>query len=102
MAKPYDKPIVIQKIDESEDWHDVFKLHARVNKASSDNEYLGAGAMQSKVNLTFAVRFFKALEAIRYDTQSYRIMYQNNPFDIKDYDDYMEEHKEVKLLAVSY
>ena len=48
----YDKPIIIQKINEdTEDWEDLFDkpLHARVNK-SGGSEYLNAGANQSKSN----------------------------------------------------
>lgn len=103
MSKPYDKPITIQKIDEvSETWSDLFKLHARINKTKTGSEYLNVGAIQSKKPLTFEVRYFKALEAIFCNTQLYRILYNGIPFDIKDYDDFMLEHKTVKLLGVSY
>lgn len=103
MSKVYDRPITIQKIDEiSEDWVDVFNLHAFVNKAKSDNEYLNAGAIQSKASLTFEVRYFSGLKDIFLDTQSYRIMFENVPYNIVDYDDFMLKHKTVKLLGVSY
>ena len=103
MSRPYDKPISIQKINElTEDWEDVFKVHASINKAKSDNEYLNAGAIRGKKNLTFEVRYFSGLEDISLNLQSYRIIYQDVPYDIKDYDDYMLKHKTVKLLGVSY
>ena len=103
MSRIYDRPIVIQKIDEiTETWADVFKVHASINKASGDREYLNGGAVQGKRNLIFEVRYFKDLEDISYDTQSYRIVYQGVPFNITDYDDYKLEHKSVKLLGVSY
>lgn len=103
MAKPFDKPIEIQIVDEStEDYSTLFKLHARVNKGKSDNEYLSAGAIQSKRTLVFEVRYFKALEDIVLNTQSYRVLYNGVPYDIEDYDDYQEEHKTVKLLGVSF
>ena len=71
MSKLFDRPITIQKINElTEDWDDVYKVHASINKAKSNNEYLGAGAIQGKVNLVFEVRFFKDLEAISCDMQS--------------------------------
>ena len=77
MAKPFDRPITIQKINElTEDWEDVFKPHARLNKAKSDNEYLSAGAVQGKKNLTFEVRYFKELEDIDLNKQLYRIVYK--------------------------
>lgn len=103
MANPYDKPIVIQKRDEiTEDWTTVFTPHASINKAKVDGEYLSAGAIRGKRNLTFALRYFKDIEDISFNLQSYRIVYQGVPYDIKDYDDFMLNHKTVKLLGVSY
>lgn len=103
MSRLFDRPIVIQKIDEiTEKWSDVYKLHAHINKASGDNEYLGSGAIQGKRTLTFEVRYFADLEDISFNMQMYRIVYQGVPYDIKDYDDYMLKHKSVKILGVSY
>lgn len=103
MPKVFDRSIIIQKIDEiTEDWEDVFKVHACINKATSDNEYLNAGAIQGKKNLTFEVRYFSGLEDISLNLQRYRILFQNVPYDLKDYDDFMLQHKTVKLLGVSY
>lgn len=103
MGRPYDKPITIQKLDKkAKKWEDVYKLHARVNKARSDNEYLSAGATQSKKSLTFEVRYFKDLEAIDGNTQIYRILYRGVSYDVKDYDDFMLKHENVKILGVSY
>ena len=60
----YDKPITIQILDEdTEKWTDKFKLHARVNK-SGGSEYLNGGAVQSRSNLVFEVRYFPELEDI--------------------------------------
>ena len=103
MSKTYDRPITIQKFNEAtEDWEDVFNVHASINKAKSDDEYLSGGAIQGKRNLTFEVRYFAALEDISFNIQSYRVLFNNVPYDIKDYDDYMLRHKSVRLLAVSY
>lgn len=103
MSRPFNYPITIQKINEkSEDWEDVFKVHASINKTKSDNEYLNAGAVQNKKNLTFEVRYFKALEVIDLNKQLYRVVYNGVPFNIVDYDDFKLQHKTVKLLGVSY
>ena len=103
MAKLFDRPITIQKIDEvPEDWADVFKVHASINKTKSDSEFLNAGAIQGKKSLTFEIRYFGALEDISLNLQSYRILYRDVPYDLKDYDDFMLHHKTVKLLGVSY
>jgi SPP1 family predicted phage head-tail adaptor len=98
----YDKPIIIQKVDEdTEKWTDSYKAHARVNK-SGGSEYLGAGANQSTSTRVFELRYFKDLEAIDADRGSYRIVYRGQWYNITDYDDYLEQHKTVKLLGVSY
>ncbi len=103
MVKVFDRPITIQKINEkTELWEDAYKVHASINKTKTDNEYLSAGAIQAKKNLTFEVRYFKALEDISLNLQSYRIVYQGVPYDINDYDDFMLRHNTVKLLGVSY
>ena len=98
----YDKPIIIQKINEdSEEWEDLFKLHARVNK-SNGSEYLNAGANQSKSTRVFEVRYFKDLEDIDDNRGVYRIVYRGKTYNITDYDDYLEKHETIKLLGVSY
>lgn len=103
MGRLFDRPIVIQKINEiTETWEDAYRLHAHINKASSDNEYLNAGAIQGKKTLTFEIRYFADLEDVSFNLQCYRVLYQGVPFNIKDYDDYKLQHKSVKLLGVSY
>lgn len=103
MAKLFDRPITIQKINElTEEWDDVYKVHAAINKAKANSEYLNAGAIQGKTSLIFEVRFFKNIESISNDMQSYRVIYNGMPYNITDYDDYKLLHKTVKLLGVSY
>lgn len=98
----YDKPITIQKIDENtEKWSDIYSLHAKVNK-SNGSEYLNAGANQSKSNRVFEIRYFKDLEDIDDNRGLYRIIYRGKTYNITDYDDYLEQHKTIKLLGVSY
>lgn len=97
----FDKPITIQAVDEAtEKWIDLFFLHASVNK-SNGSEYLNAGAVQNKANRVFEVRYFKALEQIQFSTGLYRLIYRDHVYNITDYDDYMDEHKTVKLLGVA-
>lgn len=103
MIKTFDRSITIQKINEqTEQWEDVYKVHACINKSKTDNEYLNAGAIQAKRNLIFEIRYFSMLEEISYNLQTFRIMYSDVPFNIEDYDDYMLMHKTVKLLGTSY
>lgn len=103
MPNPFDTPIIIQKINErTEDWDDLYSVHARINKAKANSEYLNAGAVQSKASLTFEIRYFSELKKISLDTQSYRIIYDGVAYNVTDYDDFMMQHKTVKLLGVSY
>lgn len=99
----FDKPIDLQRINEStEEWETVYNLHAKINKASTNNEYLNGGAIQDKRTLTFEVRYFDAIKDVADNTQLYRIVYDDVNYNIKDYDDFMFNHKTVKMLGVSY
>lgn len=102
MAKAYDKPITLQTQDETtEEWVDAMHLHARVNKTGGGTS-LNAGADQYHVSLTFDVRYNARLEELRYSPQPFRIVYRGHTFKVTDYDDYMEEHKEVRLVGELY
>lgn len=98
----YDKAITIQIQDqETEEWADKWKLHARVNKTGG-GQALNAGADQYRATLTFEVRYFKALEELRYNPQPFRVIYRGHSFKLVDYDDYMERHQTVKLVGEAY
>lgn len=98
----YDKPIIIQIQDSNaETWEDRWKLHARVNKTGGGQSQ-SAGADQYKATLTFEVRYFPALEELRFNPQPYRILYRDHTFKLVDYDDYMEQHQTIKLVGEAY
>lgn len=98
----YDKLITIQTQDpETEEWADKWKLHARVNKTRGD-QALSAGADQYHATLNFEVRYFKALEEMRYNPQPFRIIYRGHRFKVTDYDDFMEQHRTVKMVGEAY
>lgn len=100
----YDKPITIQVQDlETEEWTDAFEkpLHAKVNKTGGGTA-LNAGADQYRASLTFELRYVKKLEAINYSPQPYRIIYRGRTFKVKDYDDYMEQHRTIRLVGEFY
>ena len=103
MSKVYDKLIAIQVRDEAtEDWITVYTPHVSVNKARVDAEYLNAGAVQGKRTLTFELRYFVGIAEVLGNIANYQILYRGEPFNIVDYDDYMERHRTVTLLGVSY
>lgn len=98
----YDKPITIQQQDpDTEDWADKWKLHAKVNKTGG-GQALNAGADQYRATLTFEIRYFKALEELRYSPQLFRIVYRGHSFKLADFDDFMEQHRSVKLVGEAY
>lgn len=98
----FDKPITIQRQHPTtETWENVWKLHARVNKTGG-GQALNAGADQYKATLTFLVRYFSALEDLRFNPQPYRILYRDHTFKLADYDDYMEQHQTIKLVGEAY
>lgn len=98
----YDKPITIQvQNPETEEWTDKFLLHASVNKTSGSSKF-NAGIDQNTASLTFKLRYFTSLENLAYNTQLYRIIYRGRAFKVVDYDDYMEQHREIKLVGEYY
>lgn len=100
----YDKPIMIQVQDaETEEWVNAFdkNLHANVNKTGGGTRE-SAGAGTYTASLTFKLRYTKKLENIAYSPQPYRIIYRGRKFKVTDYDDYMEQHREVKLVGEFY
>ena len=98
----YDKPIIIQIQDpETEAWRDEIRLHASVNKTGGGSKF-SAGTDQYNASLTFKVRYVKVLENLAYNIQSDRILYRGRTFKVVDYDDYMEQHREIKLVGEYY
>ncbi len=98
----YDKPIIIQTQDpDTEQWADKLHLHARVNKTGGGTS-VNAGADQYQVKLNFDLRYVAALQEIAYSVQPYRIMYRGHKFKVIDYDDYMEQHRTVRLVGELY
>lgn len=99
----FDKPIELQKRNEiSEEWEHLYDLHAHINKARNDSEYLNGGAIRSKIKRIFTIRYFSELEEIEANTQDYRLIYKNQSYNITAYDDYMMKHQTIKLLGELY
>ncbi len=99
----FDKPVKLQKRNEiSEEWETIFYLHANINKARDDSEYLNGGAIRSKIKRVFTIRYFSGLEEIETNTQDYRLLYKEHSYNITAYDDFMMNHQTVKLLGELY
>ena len=96
-------PLTIQVMDpETEEYTDHLHLHARKVHKAPAGESFSAGAEQYHPRLTFTVPWCKALENVSYNTQLHRIVYRGHTYNIKDYDDYMEQHIEVNLVGEAY
>ena len=88
---------------DTEKWVNAFdkNLHAKVNKTQGGTAS-GAGADQYRARLTFELRYTKALEDINYSPQPYRILYRGHKFKVIDYDDFMEQHRTIRLVGDFY
>lgn len=98
----YDKPITVQVQDpDTEKWTDRLRLHAEVNKTGGGTTF-SAGADQYRSTLTFKVRYTRKLEDIANGPQPFRIVYRGRTYKAVDYDDYMERHREAKVVGELY
>lgn len=96
-------PITIQHQNpDTEEWDDLLRLHAVQVNRSGGGETYNAGAQQYHPRMTFDLRWCKALEAVRWDPASHRIVYCGHSFNITDYDDFMEQHLTVRLTGEAY
>lgn len=98
----YDKPVTLQRqIPDSGLWEDVQHLHCAVNKAVSPQGF-DAEAERLRTRLTFRVRYFAALDAVRTAPQQYRLCYLGSHYEITDYDDYEERRRVIRLTGERY
>lgn len=98
----YNKPITVQVQDPTtEQWTDSMHLHAEVNKTGGGRDF-NAGADQYRSTLTFKVRYTRKLEDIANSPQAFRIVYRGRNYKVVDYDDFMERHRDVKLVGELY
>ena len=98
----YDKPITIQVQDpDTEAWADSLRPHAEVNKTGGGMTF-SAGADQFRKVLTFKLRYSRKLEDVINGPQPFRILYRGRTFKVTDYDDYMEQHRSVRLVGELY
>lgn len=97
----YNKIIQIQRLDDNTQiYQDYYRCHAEVNKTGG-NEYLVAGAVSTKNKFTFIVRYCKELGNLQFDTQTYRVIYNDVIFNVLDADDFKQKHKTIKIIGES-
>ena len=106
----YNKIIKFQKLDiNTEKWEDYYisekfkeeknpYVHANINKASG-KEYFNARTEISGSTFNFKVRYCEALKDLIFNTEIYRIIYENKVFNIKNADDYQLNHNELAIVG---
>jgi predicted adenine nucleotide alpha hydrolase (AANH) superfamily ATPase len=71
-----------------------------INKKRGDS-YDEGNSERFRYTLSFDFRYNKLLGKIVTDVESYRLEYNGCVFAITDYDDYMEQHRTVRLVGES-
>ena len=95
----FNKPIVIQKLDyETEKWSEYYSTHANINKVGG-KEYTNASSNISSSTFHFKVRYCKKLEDLQYNTEIYRVLYDNRFFNIINVDNYGLKNHELTLVG---
>jgi SPP1 family predicted phage head-tail adaptor len=95
----YNRPILIQKLDEdTEKWSDYYLTHANVNKASG-KEYFNASTNISNSTYNFKVRYCEKLKELLFNTEIYRVVYESRCYDIENVDRYAENKTELTIIG---
>lgn len=96
-------PVMLQRVnDETESYEDVKRLYALKVNRKSGAESFDSAAGQYHLTLTFRFAYTKVFEQVRFEPQHFRLVYNDQPFSISDYDDYMEQHLFVNITGVAY
>lgn len=101
----FNKKIIIQKktvvtVDgkQKATWADFFTAWANVNGLFG-SEYWAAVQQKAENTVVFAVRWCKTLDVLK--ATEYRIMFNNQIYDIKHIDNVQFANRELKIKAVS-
>lgn len=97
----FDRPVTIQRMDDSEEWHDVATVHARVNKTTG-GQFVDAGSMRTSRGLTFDVRWAPWAREMATEAQRWRVVYEGHTYSVEDTDDYMERHRVLSIEGALY
>lgn len=91
--------IKIQRLNiEKEKWEEYYSCFAEINK-SSGKEYFNAKTNITENTFNFKVRYIEKLSKIMFNTSQYRIIYQDNIFNIINIDDKQEKHLKIIFVA---
>ena len=95
----YKYPILIQKLNlDTETYEDYYSTHSNINKVGG-KEYTQASTNISNSTFNFKVRYCSKMEDVIFDTEIYRVVYNNRFYDIKNVDHYGENKAELTITG---
>lgn len=95
----YKIPILIQKLNlDTEQYEAYHSTHANINKIGG-KEYTQASTNISNSTFNFKVRYSAMIEPVIFNTEIYRVVYNNRCFDIKNIDHYGEAKGELTITG---
>ena len=95
----YKYPILIQKLNlDTEMYEDYYFTHSNINKVGG-KEYTQAGVNISNLTFNFKVRYCSKMEDVIFNTEIYRVVYNNRCYDIKNVDHYGENKAELTITG---
>ena len=95
----YKFPILIQKLNlDTEVYEDYYSTHANINKVGG-KEYVQASTNISNSTFNFKVRYCALMDDVIFNTEIYRVVYNNRCYDIKNVDHYGESKTELTIAG---
>lgn len=95
----YKFPILIQKLNlDTEKWETYYSTHANINKVGG-KEYTQASTNISNSTFNFKVRYCSLMEEFIFNTEMFRVVYNNRCYDVKNVDRYGESKTELTIIG---
>lgn len=95
----YIYPILIQKLNlDTEQYEDYYSTRSNINKVGG-KEYTQASTNISNSTFNFKVRYCEKMEDVIFNTEIYRVVYNNRCYDIKNVDRYAESKTELTIVG---
>lgn len=95
----YKFPILIQKLNlDTEKWEEYYSTHANINKAGG-KEYTQASTNISNSTFNFKVRYCSKMEEVIFNTEIFRVVYNNRCYDVINVDHYGESKTELTIIG---
>lgn len=95
-------PIEVLRLNrDTEEYEPYLRTHIiDENKARSEVSTAGRGQNSGAI-ITFRLRWSRMIAPIEFAMEEYRLVWRGREFDIDDFDDFMHQHRKVKITGVS-